>query len=87
MTTQSTVKPVEQQVAGMLRELLQIDRAGLDDNLLLLSGDSRWGARLICRVRQRLAVELSLRDVSDAETVANLAAEIERRMLAQMSER
>jgi acyl carrier protein len=84
MATQSTMNPVERQVSAMLRELLQVDRVGVDDNLLLLSSDSRWGARLICRVKQRLEVELSPRDVSEARTVADLAAQIERRIQSQI---
>ncbi len=77
--------PVEQHVARMLMELLNLDRVGMDDNFFLLGGHSLLGAQLILRIRERFAVELTLRDLFEAQTVANLASEIERRILSSLN--
>ncbi len=76
--------PVERQVTALLKDLLRSEREGLDDDVCPSEGDSKRSARFLRRVRERFAVDLSLRDLSEARTVANLAAEIERRMLSQL---
>jgi amino acid adenylation domain-containing protein len=70
--------PLEQQVAAVALELLQVDRVGLDDNFFLLGGHSLLGTQLVLRIRERFGVELTLRHLFQAQTVVKLAAEIER---------
>jgi len=69
---------VEEQVVGILGELLALERVGVDDNFFFLGGHSLLGTQLIARVRNTFGVELSLRTVFDAPTAAELSAEIER---------
>jgi amino acid adenylation domain-containing protein len=76
--------PIEVHVAAILAELLRIQRVGLDDNFFLLGGHSLLGAQLILRVRERFGVDLTLRHLFQASTVANLAAEIERMVMAKL---
>lgn len=70
--------PLEEQVATILADLLEVDRIGADDNFFLLGGHSLLGTQLIARFREVLGVELPLRTVFDHPTVAGLAAAVER---------
>ena len=50
-----------------------------DDNFFLLGGHSLMGAQLISQLREAFGVEITLRSLFDAPTVAGLSAEIERK--------
>lgn len=76
--------PVEMQVSAMLKELLNLDRVGLDDNFFLPGGHSLPGAQLVARIHERFGVELSLLDLFETRTVANLSSEIEKKIVAQV---
>jgi amino acid adenylation domain-containing protein len=76
--------PIEKKVAAMLCELLHLDRVWMVDNSFLIRGPSLLAARLMLRVRERFGVDLTLRDIFEAPTVAGLSAEIERRILARL---
>jgi amino acid adenylation domain-containing protein len=81
-----TVAPrsgVETEVAQIVATLLSVDNVGVDDNFFLLGGHSLLGTQLIMRLRDAFGVELALRTLFDAPTVAELAAEIERGRLAR----
>lgn len=69
---------VEQDVAGILAPLLGLDRVSADANFFLLGGHSLLGTQLVTRLRDHFDVELSLKALFDAPTVAEIAAEIER---------
>lgn len=69
---------VEQAVAGILAPLLGVERVDVEANFFSLGGHSLLGIQLISRVRENLGVELSLRTVFSAPSVAELSAEIER---------
>lgn len=77
--------PIEVQVAAILSELLHVARVGLDDNFFLLGGHSLLGAQLILRVRQRFGVELTLRHLFQASTVASLAQQVEQMLVAKLA--
>ncbi len=68
----------EQQIADMLGELLQLEEIDVDDNFFMLGGHSLLGAQLIARLRQTFGIEIALRSLFEAPTVASLAAEVER---------
>jgi len=70
--------PTEQRVARILGELLNLEEIGLDDNFFLLGGHSLLGAQLIARLRDAFGVEITLRSLFEAPTVAALSAEVER---------
>jgi amino acid adenylation domain-containing protein len=68
----------EQRIAQILGELLDLDEIGLDDNFFMLGGHSLLGAQVIARLREAFGVEMSLRTLFEAPTVAELSAEMER---------
>ncbi len=68
----------EQRIAEIVGELLQLDEIDVDDNFFMLGGHSLLGAQLIARLRQAFGVEIALRSLFEAPTVAALSAEVER---------
>jgi amino acid adenylation domain-containing protein len=75
---------IEQRLAAILAPLLNLDHVGVEDNFFLLGGHSLLGTQLIGRIRDAFGVELSLRIVFEASTIASLAAEIETLLLAKI---
>ncbi len=69
----------EQSVADIVGELLHLEAVGLDDNFFMLGGHSLLGAQLIARLHEAFGVDLTLRSLFEAPTVAALAAELDRR--------
>ena len=59
-------------------ELLHLDEIDVDDNFFMLGGHSLLGAQLIARLRQSFGVDIALRSLFEAPTVAALSAEVER---------
>ncbi|HVR99816.1 MAG TPA: condensation domain-containing protein [Thermoanaerobaculia bacterium] len=59
-------------VAGLFQELLGVEPVGLHDSFFELGGHSLLGTSLLARVRDLFGVELPLRAVFEAPTVAGL---------------
>ncbi len=69
---------IERRVARIWSELLKVDRIEGGANFFRLGGDSILASRLVARVRREFRVELPLRRVFEAPTLAELCSAIER---------
>ena len=65
---------MERAIAEVWGELLGVDRVGIHDSFLDLGGDSLLATRLISRLRDVLDLEVPIRMVFEASTVAELSA-------------
>jgi acyl carrier protein len=74
---------LEEQVAGIWSEVLGVERVGAHDNFFELGGSSLQATQVIWRLRDTFAVELLLRDLFTAPTVAGLAVEITQRQVEE----
>ncbi|RPK40427.1 Dimodular nonribosomal peptide synthase [Streptomyces sp. ADI92-24] len=64
-------------IAALFCEILKLDDVGVHDSFFALGGHSMASMRLLGRIRAEFGVELSIRDVFDALTVAGISAALE----------
>jgi acyl carrier protein len=68
---------VEELVAGIFAEALDLDRVGVSENFFELGGHSLLATQVVSRVRSLFGVELPLRTVFEAPAAADLSRRIE----------
>jgi acyl carrier protein len=67
---------VEEVLVGMVAELLQLQQVGVNDDFFELGGDSLRAVQLLTHIQGAFQVELSLRSLFGAPTVAGLARQL-----------
>ena len=77
-TSTAPSTPTEEMLLGIWREVLHQDRIGTADNFFELGGHSLLAAQMIARIRQTFTVELPLRALFEAPTIAGLAEKVTR---------
>ncbi len=75
---------LEQAVAGIWQQLLGIEQVGANDNFFELGGHSLLATELAARLRQAFDVDVSLRSLYEAPTVAGLARAVEDLLIAEI---
>jgi acyl-coenzyme A synthetase/AMP-(fatty) acid ligase/acyl carrier protein len=76
--------PTEKRVAAIVASLLGLERVSVYDNFFYLGGNSLFGTQVIARLRDAFNVDIPLLKLFDHPTVADLAAEVERPMMAKL---
>jgi acyl-CoA synthetase (AMP-forming)/AMP-acid ligase II len=79
--------PIEQLLAGLCVELLEVERVGVHDDFFAMGASSLLANRLVSRIQAELPVPVSLGDVFQAPTIARLAALLGDRPLAVDADR
>jgi amino acid adenylation domain-containing protein len=76
--------PIEERLIGIVTALLNVEEMSIDDNFFLLGGNSLMGAQLIVQTAETFGIDLALRTLFERPTVRQLAAEIERLIVAKV---
>lgn len=67
----------EQDMVDIWAQILKLEKVGIHDNFFELGGHSLLAAQLLARIRQKFVVNLQLRMLFEAPTIAELAERLE----------
>ncbi|MEG4809778.1 amino acid adenylation domain-containing protein [Microcoleus sp. F8-D3] len=69
--------PIEEMLASIWGNILLIDSVGVHDNFFTLGGHSLLATQVISKVRDTISIELPLRSLFEAPTIAEFASRVE----------
>jgi hypothetical protein len=72
-------------LCGLFAEVLGLERVGLGEDFFALGGYSLSATRLMSRVRAALGVEIDIRALFDASTVAQLDVELDGHRMTRLA--
>lgn len=74
---------LEEELAGLWSEVLKVERVGINDNFFDLGGHSLLATRLMFQLREHFNVDIPLRALFEAPTIATLAPVIVQSQIEQ----
>ena len=75
---------LEEELAGLWSDVLKVERVGINDNFFDLGGHSLLATRLMFQLRERFNVDIPLRALFEAPTIATLAPVIVQTQIEQI---
>ncbi len=81
--SQDSQSGTEVLLAQLVSGLMDGRPVGANDNFFLVGGHSLMAAQMLVRLRETLAVSLSLRQLFEAPTIASLASVVDRKLAAR----
>jgi acyl carrier protein len=78
--------PIEETLARIWRDVIGVRSVGIRDNFFDLGGHSVLVVQVLARVRAAFQVDLSLRDVFEKPTIAELGKVIEEKLIEEIAQ-
>jgi amino acid adenylation domain-containing protein len=75
--------PVEEVLAGIWAEVLDVEQVGVDDGFFALGGHSLLATRVMSRLRAAFGIEMPLHALFEAPALADFAARVEAALLQE----
>jgi amino acid adenylation domain-containing protein len=75
--------PIEEMLAGIWSEVLNLERVGAEDDFFELGGHSLLATQLLSRVRETFQVDIALRHVFEQPTLAGFAGALNEALRAE----
>ncbi|MEM8543562.1 MAG: phosphopantetheine-binding protein, partial [Cyanobacteria bacterium P01_H01_bin.119] len=76
--------PTEEAIAAIWTEVLGIETIGVHDDFFALGGHSLLATQILSRLRETFEIELPLRQLFEAHTIAAIAEVVETALLAEI---
>lgn len=78
--------PTEVSIAAIICELMKLKQVSVDANFFEMGGHSLLATQLISRIQETFKVNLRLRQIFEAPTIAELAGLVEETLIAEIEE-
>ena len=83
MAGRTPATPIEEELLGIVRQLLENNAVGVEDNLFLAGGHSLLGMQVLMRLRSAFGVNLAVKQLFESPTVERLASLVEAKLAEQ----